>query len=129
MRLNMPQFAPFPDDFTPLKIPRLTQHTSVAHSNPPYNGWGSEEDSLANCHSLIPVPPQRDFVKFMAKDRFGYESHVLRFAAKMITDKALDQSRRFIISFYLADDTILVYEPPVKNSGKPESVGLIFLFD
>ena len=36
---------------------------------PPYNGFGSEEDSLCNCLSLIPKPPKRDFIKFMEKDR------------------------------------------------------------
>ena len=37
---------------------------------PPYNGFGSEEDSLCNCLSLIPKPPKRDFIKFMDKDRY-----------------------------------------------------------
>lgn len=36
---------------------------------PPYNGWGSEEDSRANCQKLIAQAPKRDFIKFMKKDR------------------------------------------------------------
>ena len=36
---------------------------------PPYNGWGSEEDSKANCLKLIAQAPKRDFTKFMMKDR------------------------------------------------------------
>lgn len=28
-----------------------------------------------------------------------------------------DKNRRFILSYFLADDTISIYEPPVKNSG------------
>jgi len=36
---------------------------------PPYNGFGSEEDSLCSCAGLLPKPPRRDFVKFMEKDR------------------------------------------------------------
>merc|ERR1719423_562392 len=40
----------------------------------PYNGFGSEEDSRANCDSLLPKPPQKDFIKFMAKDRSGLNS-------------------------------------------------------
>jgi len=36
---------------------------------PPYNGFGSEEDSLATCLSLRPKPTRRDFKKFMEKDR------------------------------------------------------------
>jgi len=26
---------------------------------PPYNGWGSEEDSLCSCMGLLPKPPRR----------------------------------------------------------------------
>ena len=37
---------------------------------PPYNGFGTEEDTLCSCAGLIPKPPQRDFVKFMALDRY-----------------------------------------------------------
>jgi hypothetical protein len=38
---------------------------------PPYNGYGSYEDSAANCRSIIPVPPHRDFKKFLNKDRYS----------------------------------------------------------
>ena len=62
-------------------------------------------------------PPQRDFKKFMEKDRKGLISHVLRFVAVMDTDYTVDKSRRFIVSFYLSDDTIAVFEPPQRNSG------------
>lgn len=85
---------------------------------PPYNGFGSEEDSLCYCRDLVPKPPRRDFVKFMEKDRCGLESNVLRFLAKLETNKPIDMDRRFIISYFLADDTMLVFEPPVRNSGK-----------
>jgi len=84
---------------------------------PPYNGFGSEEDSLCSCMGLIPKPPKKDFIKFMEKDRRGLDSNVLRFLARMDTQKPIDMDRRFIISYYLSDDTILVFEPPVRNSG------------
>lgn len=84
---------------------------------PPYNGWGSEEDSLCSCMGLLPKPPRRDFIKFMEKDRRGLDSNVLRFLARMDTTKPIDLDRRFIISYFLSDDTILVFEPPVRNSG------------
>ena len=84
---------------------------------PPYNGFGSEQDSLCSCAGLIMKPPQRDFKKFMEKDRKGLISHVLRFVAIMDTDYTVDKSRRFIVSFYLSDDTIAVFEPPQRNSG------------
>lgn len=84
---------------------------------PPYNGFGSEEDSLASCLSLRPKPPHRDFKKFMEKDRHGLESNVLRFVARLDTTRPIDMDRRFIISYFLSDDTILVFEPPQRNSG------------
>ena len=37
---------------------------------PPYNGFGSEEDSKTSCNGLEPRPPQRDFYKFMNRDRY-----------------------------------------------------------
>lgn len=84
---------------------------------PPYNGFGSEEDSLATCLSLRPKPTRRDFKKFMEKDRHGLESNVLRFVARLDTTRPFDMDRRFIISYFLSDDTILVFEPPQRNSG------------
>lgn len=84
---------------------------------PPYNGFGSEEDSLATCLSLRPKPTRRDFKKFMEKDRHGLESNVLRFVARLDTTRPIDMDRRFIISYFLSDDTIIVFEPPQRNSG------------
>ena len=36
---------------------------------PPYTGFGSEEDSLTSCQGLEPRAPERDFFKFIHKDR------------------------------------------------------------
>ena len=33
------------------------------------------------------------------------------------TNKPEDKGRRFIISYRLSDDMIVIYEPPVRNSG------------
>jgi len=89
----------------------------VQREIPPYNGFGSEEDSLCNCLSLIAKPPRRDFIKFMEKDRHGLESNVLRFVARMDTSKPINCDRVFIISYFLSDDTVLIFEPPIRNSG------------
>jgi hypothetical protein len=35
----------------------------------------------------------------------------------MDTDYSVDKSRKFIVMFYLFDDTIAVFEPPQRNSG------------
>uniref|UniRef100_A0A3B4AFN7 EF-hand domain-containing family member C2 n=1 Tax=Periophthalmus magnuspinnatus TaxID=409849 RepID=A0A3B4AFN7_9GOBI len=104
------------EDFTPVqyKAPAAPKPSRYV---PPYNGFGSEEDSLSSCQGLVPKPPQKDFHKFMTKDRDGLESHVLNFEAKMVTENPVDKDRVFIISFYLRDDTISVFEKIQKNSG------------
>ncbi|CAI2722500.1 unnamed protein product [Schistosoma spindalis] len=104
-------------DFTPVK-PKLQDHiTTVKREIPPYNGWGTDEDSLANCYSLIPKAPNHNFKKFMELDRQGLDSHVLRFAGRLLSGRPIDRDRQFVISCYLSDDTISIFEPQQKNSG------------
>ena len=50
----------------------------------PYTGFGTEEDSKTSCQGLEPRAPQRDFFKFMHKDRDGFDSHILRFSARYV---------------------------------------------
>lgn len=49
---------------------------------------------------------------------YGYVSNILRYFAKMITDKCADVDRLFVISYFLSDDTLSVFEPIERNSGK-----------
>ena len=58
----------FAEDFPPIKY-KADPSSAPSREIPPYNGFGSEEDSLCSCLSLIPKPPKRDFIKFMEKDR------------------------------------------------------------
>ncbi|XP_031156685.1 EF-hand domain-containing family member C2 [Sander lucioperca] len=99
------------EDFTPVQY-KAPPAPKPPRPMPPYNGFGSEEDSLSSCQGLLPKPPQKDFYKFMEKDR-----NVLKFSAKMVTDDPVDSERMFIISFYLCDDSISVYERSQRNSG------------
>lgn len=85
---------------------------AMATQTPPYNGFGDEEDSLGQMYRLIPQKPKGDFFKAMDNDK-----RILRFTAQFNTRVPEDVDRRFIISFYLADDTISIYEPAQKNSG------------
>uniref|UniRef100_A0A8C2IZK7 EF-hand domain (C-terminal) containing 2 n=1 Tax=Cyprinus carpio TaxID=7962 RepID=A0A8C2IZK7_CYPCA len=55
---------------------------------PPYTGFGSEEDSLCSCQSLLLKPPQKDFIN---NQKQGLVSNVLRFVAKMLTDSPIDK--------------------------------------
>uniref|UniRef100_A0A4W4EVS1 EF-hand domain-containing family member C2 n=1 Tax=Electrophorus electricus TaxID=8005 RepID=A0A4W4EVS1_ELEEL len=104
------------EDFTPVQF-KAPSPTKVARQVPPYTGFGSEEDSLCSCQGLLPKPPQKDFRKLMEKDRQGLESNVLRFMGKMQSDSPVNKERTFIISFYLSDDTITMFEPTQRNSG------------
>ncbi|XP_053560606.1 EF-hand domain-containing family member C2 [Bombina bombina] len=104
------------EDFTPVEY-KASPPPTIERKIPPYNGFGSEEDSLCSCMGILPKPPQRDFRKFMEKDRNGLESNVLRFVAKLDTDNPIDKDRKFILSYNLSDDTIVVFEPPQRNSG------------
>ncbi len=80
---------------------------------PPYNGFGDEDDSLSNCLRLIPKQPKKDYFKYIDNDKI-----TLRFLARLNTKVIEDVERRFLISFFLADDSIQVYEMPNRNSGK-----------
>ena len=80
---------------------------------PPYNGYGTEEDSLGSVHSLQPKPPKVDMQKMFKQDM-----HILRFEAKLISTEPDDENRKFIISFFCGDDTIGVFEDCDKNSGR-----------
>jgi len=81
----------------------------------PFNGWGSETDSLENTRSLVPKPPKTPF------DLFGQqlESHILRFSAifdpKTVVEQ--DAGRKFIIDFFTHDNTLQIVEPAQRNSG------------
>lgn len=94
---------PFPYE-QPRKIPK--------NPIPPHNGIGSEEDSLGAINSLIPKAPHRDIDKLQK-----LAGKMLRYRGKLISDKVDDKDRSFVITYYLADDTIGVFEPPKRNSG------------
>ena len=79
---------------------------------PEYNGFGDEEDTLGYVKKLLPDKPKKDFFKYVDKDKM-----VLRYTARFNTQVPEDVDRRFIISFYLADDTLGIFEPSQKNSG------------
>jgi hypothetical protein len=79
---------------------------------PPHNGFGDEVDSLGYIYNLIPQKPKIDFFKYVDNDK-----KILRYTARFNTKVPEDVDRKFIISFYLADDTISIFEPAQKNSG------------
>jgi hypothetical protein len=85
----------------------------VTNEIPPYNGFGSEEDSLQTCkHNLIPSAPMKDGLKAQL-----HQGMVLRYRAVIHNPREADKSREFIIQVHLEDDTFQIREPPIRNSG------------
>ena len=91
-----------------LSVPE--KNVEIKRVVPPYNGFGTEEDSLRSCTGSLNPPP----VFNKMRDKQGV---ILRFNAKLVSDKPDDADRRFVFQFFMEDDTIAIREPPVKNSG------------
>ena len=84
---------------------------------PPYNGFGSEDDMYAMGLSLQPKTSsnqQDDYARFMSA---GNPPVVLRFECKLANCSEADSQRTLVVNYYLADDTVSVFEPPIRNSG------------
>ena len=47
---------------------------------PPYNGFGTVEDSMGSCKYLVLKPPKKDFIKMLDN-----EHKILRFVARMVS--------------------------------------------
>jgi hypothetical protein len=101
--------------FTIGDIEQPASRVPTAIQVPPHNGFGNEVDSLGYVYDLIPKKPKIDFFKYVDND-----NKILRYTSRLNTKVPEDVDRRFIISFYLADDTISIYEPAQKNSGIKE---------
>ncbi|XP_017871328.1 PREDICTED: EF-hand domain-containing family member C2 [Drosophila arizonae] len=104
------------EQFTPLPMPTRSDvckpYDKSGRMLPPYNGWGTYEDSAGNCMSIVIKRPKTDFRKFIKFDRY-----VLRFGAKMLSTIRENCERIFVISYYMSDDTMQVQEVAVRNSG------------
>ncbi|CAB3978488.1 EF-hand domain-containing 1-like [Paramuricea clavata] len=98
-------------DFPPVDVADR-KGAAPEHVIPPYNGFGSLEDTLQSCLSLIPQPPKKDFIRMLEND-----NKVLRYSAVMESVRPEDRDRKFIISYRLSDDMMTIYEPPVRNAG------------
>ncbi|XP_015802875.3 EF-hand domain-containing protein 1 [Nothobranchius furzeri] len=102
----------FPDmEMKPTEIPVKKESPIPEKHIPPYNGFGSLEDSLQNCLSLIPKRPKGNLQKMLKGDT------VLRYSARLDSVNPEDEGRQFVMSYFLLDDTISIFEKPVCNSG------------
>jgi hypothetical protein len=98
-------------DFTPICI-ETPKPCPTKICPPPWNGWGSPEDSLQSWLHIVPVKPKFDQVKELVLDK-----KVLKYGAVLDSTKPEDQGREFVITYRLQDDKIGVYETPIQNSG------------
>lgn len=103
------------EDFTPIQRPGC-ERGEINEDNerilPPFNGWGTHEDSESNCKTVEQKPPKVDFHKFIKLDKY-----LLRFGARMLSDVQENRERLYVITYYLSDDTISVFEIGARNSG------------
>jgi len=103
-------------DFAPIEQKPKGSETAARATRPvpPYNGYGTEEDSLGSWKSLVPKPPVKDHAKLTK-----YDGCVLRFLAKLNEHRTPSENhqRRFVFEFFLTDDTLTIYERPLRNSG------------
>jgi len=96
-----------------VKVEMREEPAKICKREPaPYNGWGSEADSLANCVNLIAKPVKQDLYRFL-----NNRGKILRFSAEFVDPCAEDQGRRFGISYFMDDDTCEVFEIRQRNSG------------
>ncbi|CAK6961838.1 EF-hand domain-containing protein 1 [Scomber scombrus] len=97
----------------PIEVPKKVDMLKDRKKEvPPYNGFGSLEDSLQNCLSLIPKPPKKDVLKMLENDH-----KVLRYSARLDSIIPADEGRRFILSYFLSNDMMSIFEKPTRNSG------------
>jgi len=100
------------------KFPKEVADEPIYHQKltpPPHNGPGTEEDSLASCMHLQPQIPKQDLVKLTTLD-----GKILRFEARCGNGQVEDEDRKFIIGYFLANDTVACWELRQRNSGFAE---------
>jgi len=81
-------------------------------ATPPYNGYGSWDDSMGSVAHLVPKAPKKDFQRL-----YRHAGKVLRFKARYANPKSEDVDRLFVVSYHLADDSLSIHEPPQRNLG------------
>jgi hypothetical protein len=80
---------------------------------PPHNGFGTEEDSLGNCNSLVLKPPRPN------PKQYAFEGVELRFTMRFHNaPSAEDRTRKFVLTVYPSDDTLQIGEVAIRNSGQ-----------
>ena len=79
---------------------------------PPYNGFGDEDDSLGSWKNLVLKPPKKNVKQYIENS-----GTMMKFTMKLDAADPANEVRRFVLTYYLADDTISIFEPAQRNSG------------
>eukprot|EP01063_Lacrimia_lanifica_P038363 TRINITY_DN8147_c0_g2_i1.p1 TRINITY_DN8147_c0_g2~~TRINITY_DN8147_c0_g2_i1.p1 ORF type:complete len:812 (+),score=300.90 TRINITY_DN8147_c0_g2_i1:81-2438(+) len=81
---------------------------------PPHNGFGDEEDSLRSCKQLATTCPVKDIRKFVEEG-----DQCVRFSMERCgeADRPADRLRKFVLTYYISDDTLSIFEAVARNSG------------
>eukprot|EP01060_Flectonema_neradi_P020329 TRINITY_DN2786_c2_g2_i1.p1 TRINITY_DN2786_c2_g2~~TRINITY_DN2786_c2_g2_i1.p1 ORF type:complete len:750 (+),score=131.19 TRINITY_DN2786_c2_g2_i1:151-2400(+) len=79
---------------------------------PPYNGFGDEDDSLGSWKNLVLKPPKKNVKQYIENS-----GTMLKFSMKMDSTDPANEVRRFVLTYFMADDTVSIFEPAQRNSG------------
>lgn len=103
------------DEMKPIELEYLLPEAEGAKLLPtaPYNGFGSEEDSMQNVKSVHAKPPRKDYKKFL-------ESSVapLKFRLRLDTSSYMlpsDRDREFVLRYYLGDEAFEIQEKEMQG--------------
>jgi Ca2+-binding EF-hand superfamily protein len=99
------------NDYEPVDV-SAPPKAAVKREPPPYTGYGSEEDSLVSWRSLDMKPPRKSNVEY---EKFG--DSAVKFSLRLRNGNPNDELRRFVLSCFLADGTIAIFESVQRNSG------------
>ncbi|KAJ9456257.1 hypothetical protein DIPPA_12627 [Diplonema papillatum] len=87
--------------------------TPPALQPPKHDGFGDEDDALGNWRSLVLKAPKQDVAKW-----HRYSDVLLRFQCRLHKPAdSNDANRAFVLTFYVADDTLMINEMPGRNTG------------
>ena len=98
-----------------------TKREFTRETEPPehlVSSFGTEADSRRSWESLHPTPPRKDLAKMMK-----YDGKIICYKTKLCADGKKKQvaqndvDRVFVFKYFLSDDTMSIFEPPIRNSG------------
>lgn len=96
-------------DYTPIDVSEPAKPRPV-HEVPPPNGFGDPDEPISRKLDL--KVPRKDYTKYA---KFG--DSAVKFALKLQNGVATDEIRKFVLTCFLADDTVSIFEPVQRNSG------------